>query len=105
MKVGRTGSADVLLGRTKNPVADPTELRRKRIEDAVACGRVVKTIIYPAKRRSCPTTADTKSSEHNTEDVLAAADNEIGSSSPCAGEKIALSGGKRATTAFSNTGL
>jgi hypothetical protein len=103
IKVGHTGPADVVLGRTKNPVADPTELRRKRMEDAAACGRVVKTIIYPPKRRSCKTTTDTESSERNTEDVLAAADNEIGSGSPPAVEKIALSGGKRGATAFSNS--
>ena len=102
MKVGRTHSAYVLIGRSKNPVADPTELRRRRIKDAAAYGRVVKMIIYPAKRRSCPTTADTESSEDNTEVVLAAADNEIGSGSPCAIEKIALSGGERAAVAFSN---
>ena len=105
IKVGRTGPADILLGRNKNPVADPTELRQKRIEDAAACGRVVKTIIFPAKRRSCKTSADTKSNEQNMEEDLAAADNEIGSGSPSAIEKIALSGGKRGATAFSYSEL
>ena len=105
MKVGRTGPADVLLGRTKEPVADPTELKRKRVEDAAACGRVVKTVIYPPKRRRSPTIADTDSSEQNPDDVMSAADNEIGSGSPSAVEKVALSGGKRAATAFSNIGL
>ena len=96
MKLGRSAPTNVLLGRTKNPVADPTELRRKRIEDAIACGRVVKTIVNPAKRRSCPRTGDTERAEHNAEDGLAAAFNEIGSGSPTAIEKIALPGGKRA---------
>ena len=94
-KLGRTGPANVMLGRTKNPVADPTELRWKRIEDAIACGRVVKSIVHPAKRRSCPRTADIECSDPNAEDVLAAEFNEIGSGSPSAVEKIALSGGKQ----------
>ena len=96
MKLGRSGPTNVLLGRTKNPVADPTELRRKRIEDAIACGRVVKTIGNPVKRRSCPRTGDTECTDHNAQDGLAAAFNAIGSGSPSAVEKIALSGGKRA---------
>jgi hypothetical protein len=75
------------------------------MEDAIACGRAVRTIENPAKQRSCPRTADTECTDHNAEDGLAAAFKEIGSGGPPAVEKIALSGGKRAATAFSFTGL
>lgn len=96
VKYDRTGPANVVLGRTKNPVADPDELRRKRAEDAAACGRVVKTIPHPGKRRSCTTTADTDSSDEKSEDGLAPAEKGLGSVSPPAVEATALSGGKMA---------
>ena len=96
MKYDRTGPATVVLGRTKNPVADPHELRRKRAEDAVACGRVVKTIPRPEKRRSCTTIFDTDSSDEKSEDGLAPAEKELGSVSPPAVVALALSAGKMA---------
>ena len=93
-KYDRTGPADVVLGRTKNPVADPEELRRKRVEDAAACGRVVKTIKPPGKRRSYTTVPDTESSDPNSDDVLAPTEKQMGSVTTSAVEAIALSGGK-----------
>lgn len=51
-----TATADVVVGRTKNPVLDVEELRRKREEDAAACGRVIKTISNAGKQTCCPTT-------------------------------------------------
>lgn len=101
VKYDRTRPADVVAGRTKNPVADPDELRRKRIEDALACGRVVKTILHPGKRRSCTTIADTESSEQKSKDVLAPVDKEMGSDSPCADQAIAQSRGSMSGTAAS----
>lgn len=100
VKYDRTGPADVVLGRTKNPVADLDELRRKRAEDAAACGRVVKTIPHPGKRRICTTVADTESSDRASEDGLAPAEKEVGSGSPSAVEAITPSGGKRTEIAF-----
>lgn len=94
MKYDRTGPATVVLGRTKNPVADPHELRRKRAEDAAACGRVVKTIPNWGKQRSCTTIVDTESSDDSSEDGLAPAEKETGSVSPIAVKASALSGGK-----------
>ena len=94
VKYDRSGPADVVLGRTKNPVAYPDELRRKRIEDAAACGRVVKTIPHSGKRQSFTTIVDTESSDHKSEDGLAPAEKEIHSVSPPAVEAIALSGSK-----------
>jgi len=94
----RTGPAGVAAGRTKNPVPDPQELRRKRIEDALACGRVVKTILHPGKRRSSTKIVDTKSSGEKSEDPLAHAGKEMGSASPCAVDAMAQSGGKLAGT-------
>lgn len=94
----RTRPAVVAAGRTKNPVADPQELRRKRIEDALACGRVVKTILHPGKRRSSTKIADTESSEEKSEDVLAHAGKVMGSATPCAVDAMAQSGGKLSGT-------
>lgn len=94
LKYDRMGPANVVLGRTKNPVADPNELRRKRVEDAAACGRVVKTIPHPGKRRGCTTIADTESSDQKSEDGLAPVEKGMGSDSPAAVEAIALSGSK-----------
>ena len=59
MTIDRTGPAEVAAGRTKSHVADPSELRRKRCEDALACGRVVKTIAHPGKRPSSTMIDDT----------------------------------------------
>lgn len=70
----RTGTVDVMLGRSKNPVQDPEELRRKIIEDAVACGRVVKTISNPAKRQTCPTMATRDSSAEKIDEEMGTAD-------------------------------
>lgn len=94
MKYDRTGPATVVLGRTKNPVADPHELRRKRAEDAVACGRVVKTIPRPGKRRGSTTIADTESSDQKLDDGLAPAEKGMSSDSPATVEAIALAGSK-----------
>ena len=94
VKIGRTGPADVAAGRKKCPVPDPTELRRKRCEDALACGRVVKTIAHPGKRPSTTVMDDTESSEQKSGDVLAPANVAMGSDSPCAVTVIAQSGGK-----------
>ena len=52
VKNDRSGPAVMVTARTKNPVADPDEMRRKRIEDALACGRIVKPIQNAAKWRS-----------------------------------------------------
>ena len=62
-KAMHPGTADVVLGRSKFVVPDPEELRRKRIADAVACGRVVKTLSQPTTRRSCPTMVVVETSE------------------------------------------
>lgn len=94
VKYDRTGPAVIGAGRTKNPVADPDELRRKRIEDALACGRVVKTILHPEKRRNRTKSADTESSEQEVGGVLAPLDKELGSASPLAVEALAHPGGK-----------
>lgn len=94
VKYDRTGHADAVLGRTKNPVADPNELRRKRAEDAAACGRVVKTILHSGKRRTCTTIVDTESSDQQSEDGMALAEAEMGSGSRGAVEGIARTGGK-----------
>lgn len=88
-----TGTADVLLGRSKNPVPDPEELRRKRIEDAVACGRVVKTISNPAKRQSGPTTPSPEASEKNIDEDLATAGANMDSHTLSQDELIQISGG------------
>ena len=93
VKYDRTGPATVVLGRTKNPVADPQELRRKRAEDAAACGRVVKTIPRPGNRRSCTTISDTDTSDDKSEDGLAPTEKGLGSVNPPAVKAIALSGG------------
>lgn len=45
----------MVLGLTKSLVLDSEEVRRKRLEDALACGRVVTTITKPTKRQTCPT--------------------------------------------------
>lgn len=90
----RSGPADVVAGRTKCPVADPNELRRKRIEDALACGRVVKTILHPGTRPGTTMIDDSESSEQKSGDVLAPATVEMGSDSPCAVEAIAQLVGK-----------
>jgi hypothetical protein len=52
-----SGTADVVMGRSKYAVPDPEELRRKMIAYAEACGRVVKSLSQPATRKSCPTTS------------------------------------------------
>ena len=95
VKYDRTGQTDVVVGRTKNPVADPDELRRKRAEDAAACGRVVKTIPNRAKKRSSTTIVDTESSDQSSQDGLAPLEKETGLRSPSAVEANAVSGGKR----------
>lgn len=77
-------------------MANPDEQRRKRAEDAAACGRVVKTIPHPEKRRISTTVADTESSDRASEDGLPPAEKDVGSGSPSAVEAITLSGGKRA---------
>jgi hypothetical protein len=100
-KIDRTGPADVAAARKKCPVANPNELRRKRCEDALACGRVVKTIAHPGKRPSTTMTPDTESSEEKSGDVLAPANVEMGSGSPCADTVIAQSGGKMSGTVSS----
>lgn len=81
-KAVRTGTADVVLGRSKIAVPDPEELRRKRIEAAVACGRVVKTLSIPSTRQTCPTTAVGESSEENMHAELVTGGLEIHSHSP-----------------------
>lgn len=60
-KALRRGAAEVVLGRSKILVPVPEEMQRKRIEDVVACGRVVKSIVHPATRKSCLTTAKVES--------------------------------------------
>lgn len=57
LKAVPTGTADVVLGRSKYAVPDPEEMRRKRIADANACGRVVKCVTQAATRKSCPSLA------------------------------------------------
>ena len=71
------------------------------MEDAAACGRVVKTIKHPGKRCSCTTILDTKSSDPNSDDVLAPAEKQPGSVTTSAVEAIALSGWKMGKTTFS----
>lgn len=71
-----TATADVVLGRSKSAVPNQEELRRKRIEDAVACGRVVKTISNPAMRKTCPTMARCDTSEEKMDEDMEAADAE-----------------------------
>jgi hypothetical protein len=94
LKYDRGGPANVVLGRPKNQVADPNELRRKRVEDAAACGRLVKTIPHPGKRRGCTPIADTESSDQKSEDGLAPVEKGVGSVSPAAVETQHLSGSK-----------
>jgi hypothetical protein len=47
-------TVNVVLGRGKNPVPDVEEMRKKSEEDAAACGRVMRKIIIPATRKTCP---------------------------------------------------
>lgn len=101
VKIDRMGPTVVVAGRLKNPVADPHELRRKRVEDAYACGRVVKTIPLPEKRRSSTKIATTECSEQKSEDVMAQADKDMGADSPCAVEATAQSGGTSCRTVAS----
>ena len=96
MKYDRSGPADVAMGRTKNPVADPGELTRKRAEDVVACGRVIKTIPHPRKRRISTTVADTESSDRASEDGLAPTEKEVGKLKYMSVERRAESGERRA---------
>lgn len=89
----RNGTAEVVLGKAKIKVPDPEELRRKRIEDAVYCGRVIRTVPKPAKRRSCPMTGAGDSSEENIQEELEAADLELHTETAATVEAIPLSPG------------
>lgn len=59
----------VVLGRGKNPIQDVLELRRKNEEDALACGRVVRTVANPVAQKQFPSTSSTVLDE-NTEEGL-----------------------------------
>lgn len=77
VKAVRPGTTDVVLGRSKYAVPDHEEMRRKRIADANACGRVVKCVSQAATRKSCPTTAPagTSSERSHPELVTGGVDN------------------------------
>lgn len=66
LKAVRPGTADVVTGKSKYVVPDPEEMRQKRIADANACGRVVKSVSIAATRTSCPTTAPAGTSSEIT---------------------------------------
>lgn len=85
----------MVLGLTKIPVPDQKELRRKRIEDTFACGRVVKTITQPAKRQACPTITTNDSSEEIPRKELETGDVQIGYPSPSPVQLIPLSPGMK----------
>lgn len=53
----RSGTTDLVLGRSKYAVPNPEEMSRKKIADANACGRMVKYVSQAATQTSCPTTA------------------------------------------------
>jgi hypothetical protein len=61
-----TGTADVVMGKSKYAVPDPEELRRKMITDAEACGRVVKSLSQTAAQKPCPMTSALEGSEGRT---------------------------------------
>jgi hypothetical protein len=82
VKSVRTATAGVVFGRSKQSIPDPEELRRKRIADAVACGRVVRTILNSPTRRTCPTTLEGESSPENIQAELESGDIEMDSHSP-----------------------
>lgn len=82
LKSVRTTTAGVVLGRSKQSIPDPKELRRKRIADVVACGRVVRTILKSPTRRTCPTTLEGESSPENIQAELERGDIEMDLLSP-----------------------
>lgn len=92
-KTLRSGTANILLGISKTTVPDPEELRRKRIEDAVACGRVVRTVAKQANRHACPTTAARSSSEEDIQAELEAGGTEMDCHSPSANDRKAPQSG------------
>ena len=53
----RPGTIDLVLGRSKYAVLDPEEMSRKRVADANACGRVVKSVSQATTRTALPTAA------------------------------------------------
>lgn len=48
-------TVDVLLGRKENPVRSVEEMNKKMDEDARLSGRIRRTIMNPASRKTCPT--------------------------------------------------
>jgi hypothetical protein len=91
----QTGAAQVVLGLTKSPVPNPEELRRKREQDALACGRVVKIVTKPSKRQSCPTILPHDSSEKLPVAELATGDDGKDCHSPSTLQLIHLSPGMK----------
>lgn len=63
-------SVAVVLGRAHNAIPDVQELRRKTEEDALACGRVTRTVSNPGKATERPTTTQpAQTEEDNFESV------------------------------------
>lgn len=61
-------SVAVVLGMAQKAVPDVQELRRKTEEDALACGRVTRTVSNPGKVPLCRTTTSTvQTGEENLE--------------------------------------
>ena len=81
-KAVRPGAADLVMGRSKYAVPDPAELRRKMIEDAEACGRVVKTLSQPTTRKSCPAPAAVETPEGTIQAELINELDHVGSPDP-----------------------
>lgn len=92
-KALRSGTADVVLGRSKPTIPDPEELRRKRIEDLVACGREVKVFTKPGTRHACPTTAINSSSKEDIQAELEAGGIEMDGKSPSPEDRMSPPGG------------
>ena len=63
-----SASVAVVLGMAHNAVPDVQELRRKTEEDALACGRVPRSVSNPGKVTECPTiTSHVQSGEEEFE--------------------------------------
>lgn len=75
-------TVDVLVGRRDNPIRSVEEQIKKNEEDARACGRIPRTILNPANRKSCPTTASLSWDGEQTGRNSAAAALQVPCSSP-----------------------